>query len=1620
MSNELASAVHLETANNAASVTDANALSIEASNPSARKQRDKLQSSRGQKSCAQHLTDLQITGTPRQPAVDACEMAHTADAIRKASGEDNILVRWPDKEAINQLLQNKSDAQRAEIDRFYKARYGISLEEQMRRFESGSDLDKFLNILYRKDNDVADQSARRIHEDLLEFGNAVQRRDRPIIEKDIRDTLSSLNSDQTKQFNADYLSLYGTDLKTAGSKSNLSPATKESLDIYLNGNNARTDSDYTKLATNALQSGDVSMFEESMRDAPPSVRSQFTAEKLAQYFDLDTLGHVLDYVAKGKLKAATQVTDNTGVLVNNAEGIELAVNRMTPDERKQYVQGMQLAQGNDLPQLSAEDKLQATNYYTNLHTSMIYASNESDVARWEGMIVSGDNAVLSSLANHRGHIYNDGVTAIRNDFDNMSAQDWQDFKDHPEKRQVVQAMLDSLKGMRLRGADVDALMTTFDRKVTAPTYEAASTTDTRSTADLLHDQTHWYGNDPKAMLDVLSKMSPANQKRYREDSSFRQELDTEVSRNLASFDLVAAKIILSQVKNGEPLTDDPLLLSRSIITDVLTDGGAADAVSKIELAFKQNPKLRERIINPSRPDDRLYSQAFQESAHLGFGAYYDSIVQPLLDKGFIPLENKLSLRNSAETGTDISAVCQDIVSATPDERARLRHDSQYANSLLASLIPDERYMAMIVARQGEEKPEDKIHLGVEGIGQQEHVLAYLKGMKAEDVRIAQVRYAHKYGSSLDGDVLNIMSGHDREEAARVLNSTLGLQERTNLSRDSIENSLSGFGTSFDRNVAGSGAPVQAEDTLNQVVRTNSAWNRASVEQVQAYAEKVRAAKINAEAALRFEDTATDNIIASKRTVAETATNAAIGAVAIGSLIATAGMDAPLLVALSVGVSGSAIKVVGSLALEGADYDNSVKNIAKDTALGFVGAATSVIGPGEIAAALSIGKEAAQDAVSISISQLASGSAGNALQSGGEVALQKGMQTLMRNTLISGAKEVSQNALLQLADKAIATEITGEVRQAAVQQLAASLNDNLMKQLGGGTTRFIMRHSLNAAGGAAGGLTSGATEGALDWDSNKTTKANLWQIATKAKQSGEAGLIGGAAVSVASHGIMKGVSALRTSTVTSSEHAVTIPTDAKANAPERLTPISVKGQVLDSRGNLFETDWPRISPERASSVRQEVLHDLTETKASGGSVLDKLRASGLSENQQARVLDSLGEVREHYAKTFATDVDQRVNWVHTQGELARVLDSAKASGLTANQTEDALLASAFSDSVKTKANFTTHHLDGELAAEYILKSKLDGDFTSERLNGIMHAIREHQIAPPGFMAMIYSGVIKRSIQAEGRAITTEEATALDALSKKISKPLDSPLVDALDGGKMLALTPAERSLLKRTGNDEWYVPSADTPWYKESRALIDGDGIDNYATAGGLSKIIQIRGPETGPFFKDRNFRYENPNRQVGEPPSSSQGSWRDSFKDFSTVASPDGLVIARQAQSEAEQAALRAQARVDGWLHERLGIPANQPLPEKIPGWTGKTEIDANGLSVIVPDNLKYPDYEPKWWEINSKPAAKRTNDEVAFYEDPAHRYKGLTPTEIQEFKLAKDIRDRYAMELRKENAGSN
>jgi len=1630
---------------------------------------------------------------PAEKPVDMAQALRDAEAIRKATGNDNWVARWADRDAINKILEGKSEGERRAIDKLYREKYGKGLEEEMRGFQSGSDLEKFLNILHRKDNNAENTAARRLHEDLVENRNWIQGRSSNQIEKDVRDLLSTRNADQISKMDAEYRSTYGVSLSDAIMKDdNLSQSTKDMVSIYIKGNDRRTDADTAKLIDIALKAENTELFAESMRDASPAARSAFLAnggeekvkEAFGHWYSNSDVTHAMDYAREGKLSAATQIKDNTGFAFDNEKGVELAINRMTDRERKMYVDGKQLAEGRPVAGLDEQGRKAASDYYKMVHDSLKEMANETEMIQYEDMIANkGGGSLVASLARHRGTIYNSSIEDITNDVRNMTQAQFESAKRDPAQRAALDQMLSSLN----KDADErKQVLAVYDKMIAATDFTKAQEAGKVSVSEEFAESRHWYGTDTQRLLTSVSNMSLTDQNRYRTDESFRKQIDASIVELLKNPDqLDAAQRMLRQVKDGKAPDSDVIALLK--MSPNWQGEKTGEIARRVDSVLSRNPDLRERLLNPKTETEKKYAQDFRKAAEETFREDYENFGKPLVEQGHLPLERKVAL-NQGVFSNAYKEAFQDLQNASPEEKQKMRDDPAYRERVLGWMDDNRRQIAMATINQTSLQAEDNIRAAVVGWGGSSDIVAELKSIKPDDLARVKADYAAKYGSSLAGDLMSKLSGQDKDVAERVLAMNLSLEDRTNIARTQTQNARSGIGAALSDSVFRSGTGEQADDAMEQTNRaiseqnqlnaaiaaSNEFANNLSQEQMLALQQRL-SAQINQ--AIEFQNTATENAVESKKAAANYVADGAIITAAIGSMILTGGADAPLVLGLA--FAGAGIKVGTNAAIQGNNYEFSIGQVGYDAGIGSLTAATSVIGPGQIAAVFGIGKAAATRAAAVALAETGE----QVLVQGGKQAIEAGTREIVQNTLASGAKSLNAADFMNLANRVVSPELSGAAREQAVKQLADSLRNNVSEQLASGIVRHAAHIGLNAGGGAFGGGITGAGEGLAEWDSRKSVTENLMHIAERSGELALGGAVIGGGLSAAGTVIGKAREVLKATpegeasasaprierrqkpdsaqaaqtgeaadasrklegsatpegspkpedspkpeSSQKSEGSTLPETRSKSEAPpgnETRRPgfersVNERGQVLDSKGNVLEKDWPRIEPRNLEAVRSQVRAELGQVKASNGeNVLSKLERSGLSTEQQQRVLDSLGEVREHYARTFASDIDQPVNWIHTQGELGRVIDSAKAAGLTPQQTEDALLASMFSDSIKTKANFTTHHVDGELAAEHILRNKLGGDFTQQRLDGILHSIREHQIAPPAFMAMIYGGAIRRSF---GRALSEEENTVLNSLLKKMSDPFNSATVDARGGGKVLALSDAERSMLKRTGADEWYVPSESTPWYKMSRALIDGDGIDNYATPGGLSKIIQIRGPETGPFFKDGNFRFENPTRAAGAPPNSSQQSWRDSFNDFANVASPDGLKIARAAAFDAEEQALKAQQRVDIWLHEKLGIPANQELPV-IPGWTGKPQLDSaskpligpNGRVVMQPDNLKYPDYEQRWWDIHMKPAGARTAEERAFYEDPANRYRGLNEQQIRDFKLAQEIRDRYAAELRKE-----
>ena len=231
------------------------------------------------------LPDLSIVDKSKIVEVKPIEerLQRDAEAIRKATGNDNWIFTHADRDQINKILENKTEAEIRDIDKAYRQKYHKGLEEEMRGFEKGDDLDKFLNVLHKKDNNIAYENAGRIHEMLLERGNIIEGRSNAQLEKEIRDTLATQPAEQIKKIDQEYRELskkrFGKEIgleEALGSDPNLSQATKDAVAIYLKrGSDQRTDEDTLTLSKIALKNRNLDMFEGAMRDASQSARDKF-------------------------------------------------------------------------------------------------------------------------------------------------------------------------------------------------------------------------------------------------------------------------------------------------------------------------------------------------------------------------------------------------------------------------------------------------------------------------------------------------------------------------------------------------------------------------------------------------------------------------------------------------------------------------------------------------------------------------------------------------------------------------------------------------------------------------------------------------------------------------------------------------------------------------------------------------------------------------------------------------------------------------------------------------------------------------------------------------------------------------------------------------------------------------------------------------------------------------------------------------------------------------------------------------------------------------------------------------------------------------------------------------
>lgn len=459
-----------------------------------------------------------VEKTPAAPKVSPQAIEASAKAINDAcsglgTDEDKIYA------VLNGL---HSEAERKALADAYKAKYGVDLVTELKGEMSGQELDKSLNLLNKKDDAPADDRAARIHETLIERNQTFEGRSDENCEKDIRDTLSTMNSKEIAALDKVYRERYGVSLRDAlMNDSGLSQETKAATEIYLQGSDKRTPEMSLKVADIALKSQNLEMFQEAMSMATPEARAQFMKnngeQKMHQAFSSSTdFEHAKNYATEGQLSTTSKISANSKFFNDNEEAIEKSIGEMSEKERANYALGRDIAAGKNVVGLSDVEKQQALATYQDIHSALTKAGNDKEIKRWEDMIAVKGGSLASTLAAHEGTVYDDSVNAVITDVENMSKSDWERLKTDPNYRSELESSLNYLSD-----DEKAKVLKALDDKQNSKTYEEAQG-KRRSADEVLTASAGFFNDDEESMYTAIEKMTPEEQKRYREDAEYRR------------------------------------------------------------------------------------------------------------------------------------------------------------------------------------------------------------------------------------------------------------------------------------------------------------------------------------------------------------------------------------------------------------------------------------------------------------------------------------------------------------------------------------------------------------------------------------------------------------------------------------------------------------------------------------------------------------------------------------------------------------------------------------------------------------------------------------------------------------------------------------------------------------------------------------------------------------------------------------------------------------------------------------------------------------------------------------------------------------------------------------------
>lgn len=1172
-----------------------------------------------------------------------------------------------DGSVVRRTLEKLDGNERKMVANYYEEITGKPLTEDIKRkFDGTSELELLNYVEYGSKDEVGVMQVN------IAKGADAQ----------VRTELRNMSKAEIDALDKVYQERYGKTLReTLMAEDDLSDATKKSLDIYLKGADKRTDDDWKALIDIALtanvrkpsysmsyqvqfeNNGNMEMLQEIMssKSISPEFREQWLKDggkdKLEKAFMFGGYDHAVDYVKNGGLSLTTKIDDNSGTLNDDEDGIDRAADEANDHDRQLYKRGLEIQRAWEAEHKNDEDFALLKQFDTSFGPDPDnYTGSDKEAYKFFRSV----NSELWDAADDwdEFHSYTDRLTykgghgqAVK-DIENMSREQWQSLKDDPAKQQEYLKNFEHLSdSYRKRCEEL------FAKKIGQESFDMADAVHKKSIQGDI-DQARYtpyggynpYKYQPSKVYDAILDMNADDQRKYREDASFRKSVDEFVNNNLSSENQKeAASGMLEKVAQGKaPSTD--------FIDRIFQEGGKDETdetkvVRELEKAFRaseekgEQPTLKERVTNPQTDEDKALAKRLDKALH---GALeddeYEQYAKPLLETGRLSMEQKMFIHKEEDMGK--KAVFEDVFMlakakdpASVAERKRFVEDKEYQNKVLESLPEDQRRVAFNLISQGEARPEDLARAYVLGLGpSKEEVQEAVKVLDAKGNDNFKSEYARKYDQDITEDFVDKLSGKDERAMVReVRRDPETIREAVRDVQKDVISVRSGAGASFVDNFTGTGHMVE-----NSYYQMAGEAENAAVTGKQVSPEKIR----------QLQDDVYTNIelnIEAKEAVA----NAVADVVLTAAAIAIPG-GISLLSLTALGVGGGLLKVGAKNLIMGENYDSS--KVLEDFGTGFIDASLGNLAPGGVAKMIGIGEKVGAKAAANVVTKALSEGGERLVKEGAEAVLEKGAQKLMRESIVNGTYKVADKEIDILARQVVKKGAS----EADVALVSQSIKQNLAKgletEIRTGIKATVMQHGLEVAGGTIGAASSGLTRGLFAWDSNKSFSENLMNTLETTFVSaafGAGGTVAFGAVFRAGGKVYRGIAggekavANQGAEILAREGDTVLLRPAGAKAAEG-TPITVSEhdltkeytRVSDSNYYIDDTGHTLTVRSRNTDGSVELVPDNSVIAAVDQEILDafKFRAVGMTDQEQQALLNRVGKLNMAKAETIDKFVD----------------------------------------------------------------------------------------------------------------------------------------------------------------------------------------------------------------------------------------------------------------------------------------------------------------------------------------------------------------------------------------------